>query len=154
MAIYLQSNVLKGNATTKGLENTVNVKHLSFDVNSPAQMHVGCNSERTAGKPKLSVVSFSKSIDSASNTLFEYACTGKVIDSVKFIINEVDKSERKYAEYILYDVMVSQFATSVNDMSKPAETIDFSYSRLEVHYLAAKQGPIRSGFDLKQAELV
>ena len=154
MAIYLQSDNLNGSVTDKNYQNTCRILHLDFGINSPAQMRVGVDTDRTSGKPNLSTLNFTKAIDSASNTLFEYACTGKVIDKVKFIITHVDKSTQPHAEYILHDVMVSHFATAASDQALPTEEISLSYSQLEVHYLANKNRPLRSGFNLPEAALI
>ncbi|OGT53130.1 MAG: hypothetical protein A3F17_03950 [Gammaproteobacteria bacterium RIFCSPHIGHO2_12_FULL_41_15] len=154
MSIYLKSKDLQGNITAKGHEKSIEVHHLNFEVNRAAQMTVGENYIRNPNKPDLSVVNFSKSIDSSSNTLFELACTGKVINQVQFSVNRTGQSLESYVEYILHNVMVTHFSNSSTDSNLPSENVSFTYSRLEIHYLGDGHSPMRSSYDLKQAALV
>ncbi len=154
MDIYLKSDTFQGNVTATSHEDSVHVHHLNFEVNRAALMNVGNTRNRIPGNPNLSVVSFSKPIDNASNKLFELACNGEVLDQLKFSITRTGSKLESYAEYILHDVMVSHFATTMSEHSPPSENINLSYTRLEVHYLGEQNAPMRSSYDLKQAELV
>ena len=133
MAIYMNYNdkKIKGNVTTKGYEDWIEVSSFQFGVGRGISMEVGQMANREATRPSVSEVSLGKPMDAASGGLFKESVAGA--EGVKVLIHLVQtgaKEIQKYAEYELEGVLVSSYSLSASEGGAPFESLSLSFAKL------------------------
>lgn len=133
MAIYLNYNdkKIKGNVTTQGYEDWIEVDSFSFGVGRGISMEVGNMANREATRPSISEINLSKSMDASSGGMFKESVSGS--EGVKVVIHLVQtgsKEIQKYAEYTLENCLVSSYSVSASSGGAPVESISLSYGKL------------------------
>lgn len=133
MAIYMNYNdkKIKGNVTTEGYEDWIELDDFGFGVGRGISMEVGAMANREATRPSLSEVSLSKAMDASSGGLFKESVTGS--EGVKVVIHLVQTGSstiQKYAEYTLENCMVSSYSVSAPGGGAPRESVHLSYGKL------------------------
>lgn len=90
------------------------------------------NQERASGEVHISEMSFSKSMDSASNALASACADGTVLGDVELhVTRTVDKAETTYLKYVLSDTMVSSISASGHGGDGlPMESFSLNFTKI------------------------
>lgn len=136
MAIYVQigkKDEIKGNVSSKGHENWIEVNSFQFGCGRSVPMMVGRQTEREASHPSLSEVTLTKLMDDSSPYLFQEALKGVgkqvTIHVTKTGVNQLDN----VVEYILGDAMISGYSVSSGG-DAPSESVSLAYTKIEMKY--------------------
>jgi type VI secretion system secreted protein Hcp len=135
MAIYVEYEGIKGNATAEGYKDHIAVESFQFGVGRGISMESGKMANREATKPSLSEITLSKKADTSAVALFKESVSGSAGKKVK--IKFVQTGKDKLVEYMVYeleDVLVSGYSVSASGDGDPMESISLSYSKLTVTY--------------------
>jgi len=158
MAIFMEYEGIKGNATAEGYEDHIVVHSLSFGVGRGISMEPGNMSNREASRPSVSEVTLTKLADNSATALFKEAVTGasgkKVV--IKFVQTGADKVQ-EFMDYTLEDCLVSGYSISADSEGDPVETITLSFAKIMVNYADFDKSnkstsPQRVGYDLTTAK--
>jgi type VI secretion system secreted protein Hcp len=157
MAIYMQYDGIKGDVTTDGFKEWIDLSSMQFGVGRAITMTTGKAANRAHGAPSFSEITVSREFDMSSTGLLQSAVSGTDGKKVKIVIVESNgKDLKKYVEYELEDVMVSSYSVSSGG-GVPAESISLSYTKITMSYTASdksgKQGQVpRVTYDLATAK--
>ena len=158
MAIFIEYEGIKGNATADGYKDHISVDSFTFGVGRGISMEPGNLSNREATRPSLSEITISKPADTSATALFKEAVTGssgkKV--TIKFVQTGSDKLV-EFMTYTLEDCLVSGYSVSADANGDPIESISLSYAKIMVNYndfdkTNKTSNPQRVGYDLTTAK--
>ncbi len=140
MAIYLEwdGGSIKGNVTAEGYKDMIRLDSIQFGVGRGISMEAGHMSNREATRPSISEVTVAKMMDGASSGLFQEALVGS--DGKKAIIHVVKTGADKVEEYVKYELeetLISSYSMSAGDAGPPAESLSFSFGKIQMIYTAA-----------------
>lgn len=160
MAIYVEYEGIKANGTADGFKDHLQVEAVNFGVNRSLTMEPGKMANRESGKPFITEVSLSKTVDNSVSVLFKESVSGSVGKKVtiKFVRTAQDKVA-VFMTYTLTDCLVSSYNISAVGDETPTENITLSFSKCEISYTEFdannKAGsPKRAGYDLAAAKAV
>jgi type VI secretion system secreted protein Hcp len=160
MAIYLEYEGIKGNATADGYQDHLKVDSVQFGVGRGITMEPGNLANREATRPSISEITVTKPVDCSAIALFKEAVSGSAgkTVTVKFVQTGAD-SLTEFMNYELTDCLVSGYSISASDDGNPIESITLSFSKIMVSYndfdSTNKSGsPQRAGYDLKVAKAI
>lgn len=159
MAMYMKINGIKGNVSSGGYQDWIELNSLDFNAKRPTSARTGQVTNRSNAIPQFSEVKIVKNLDKSSNPLFDRVCAAKIIPEAEIHICRTDKELTPYAKYVLNDVLVSEHHTHAAGNGAPFETIQLSYTKIKRTYVdvnAKNQGntPYTSGYDLETAQQV
>ncbi|HEX6864285.1 MAG TPA: type VI secretion system tube protein Hcp [Thermoanaerobaculia bacterium] len=158
MAIYLKLGNIKGNVTTKGHEEWIEVASFQFGVTRGVNTPVGHAKNREASAPSISEVTISKEMDQSSPYLFNESTVGKGLKATfHFCRTAADKLET-YLEVELENVLVSNYSVSSGG-ERPSESVSLNFTKVVMKYIPwkedhAKEAPHPAGYDLLGATKV
>lgn len=158
MAIYIEYEGIKGNATAEGYKDHISVDSIQFGVGRGISMEPGKLSNREATRPTISEVTITKQADTSATALFKEAVTGSA--GKKVVIKFVQTGSDKLVEFMTYtleDVLVSGYSVSASSESDPVESISLSFAKIMVNYndfdkTNKSSNPQRVGYDLTTAK--
>jgi type VI secretion system secreted protein Hcp len=157
MAIYMQYEGIKGDVTTDGFKEWIDLSSMQFGVGRAITMTTGKAANRAHGAPSFSEITVSREFDMSSTGLLQSVVSGTDGKTVKIVIVETSgKDLKKYVEYELADVMVSSYSVSSGG-GVPSESISLSYTKITMSYTASdkagKAGNVpRVTYDLATAK--
>jgi len=159
MSIFMRVDGVSGNVSAKGYERWIELNSLDFNVHSQATMPVGRPKDRVKCTPKFSEAQLSKSVDSASNALFQHACVNKVFNKVEIHVCTTDQNLSPIVKYVLHHVMISLFHTSVAHSGIPTEMVALNFTKIECTYQGRDANncalsPMVAGYNLETAEVM
>ena len=138
-ATYLKLSGINGNVTAEGYQNWIELHHMEFGVSRPIQQHIGNTHGREAGYPNVSQLSFTKTLDKASNPLLDNALTGTSLGTAIIHHCTTGAQLKPYAKYELSNVIVSRFQEISGEHGLPIEHVTLNFTALQKTYIA--QGP-------------
>jgi type VI secretion system secreted protein Hcp len=157
MAIYMQFDKIKGDVTTDGFKEWIDLSSMQFGVGRAITMTTGKAANRAHGAPSFSEITVSREFDMSSVGLLQSVVSGTEGAKVTIAIVETSGKElKKYVEYELADVMVSSYSVSSGG-GVPSESISLSYTKIIMSYTASdkagKAGNVpRVTYDLATAK--
>ncbi len=157
MAMYMNFDGAKGNATAKGYENWVELNDVEFaGVRASVGMEVGQKMDRFHSKPAFGEVVIGKGLDGASQKLFEAAHSGAVIPSLEIDYVMTGDPNFTYSKLKLTNVAVTHFGDRNSGNGKPQEVVRLAYTQMSRTYVprnsAGSAGSQSvSGFDVENA---
>ncbi len=158
--IYMKVEGIDGNVTAKGYEKWIEVYGFSFSLaRGITSANPGRQSNREAGTPSFSEISVTKVVDETSPKFFTESCIGTA-KKIEFHFCETGESVRSYIEFILSDVLISQYSfNGQGGGGHPTESLTFNYSKIETKYIPyddkhQPKSPIPAGYDLITAQKV
>ena len=157
MSYFLKTDQIKGAASAQNHKDWIEIDSFDFGTSHSIHTKTGIEFDRQVGSHNISELVLTKKLDSSSPYLFQYACTSKPVGNVTFdACNSADGSNN-YLRYTLKNVLISHYdisgAETIDNNSKPMETIHLNFTSLEMQYTAydehnRAQSPIASGYDL------
>jgi type VI secretion system secreted protein Hcp len=130
---FLQLAGVKGEATAKGMEGSIEILSFSWGASNPINVAGG---GMGSGKVSVSDFNIMKKTDIASNTLFQKCCTGKHFDTAKVTFRKAGDEQVVYLIYEFTEVFVSsvQWSGSSGGDDVPTESASFAFKTVKVTY--------------------
>lgn len=159
MSTYLSIDGIPGNVTTPSHQHWIQLHSIGFGINRHINTLPGQIYDRQLTQPAISEIEMRKDIDTSSVLLFQYACTAKVLPTIKVDVCQTNQDGNPYAQYELSNVILTQYRLAPQaDAAKnrPCEIIKFNYEKIEFKYTPYNQNnepqnPLTTGYDLKNA---
>jgi type VI secretion system Hcp family effector len=157
MAQYMSIDSIKGNVTTQGYKDTIQIKSMQH-VSERAVAHRVGTSTREIGIPHLEHIQLSKDEDDSSALLWQYFYSGKVIPKVEITRCALNNGKAEWQSKITLDnVMVSSMHHQSHDEGG-AELLTLSFSKIERSYRSQSnsgqwQAPKHTSFDIETAKV-
>ncbi len=150
--ILLQIKDLKGNCTIDGHPDEIILNSFSHSVALPMSMDAA-NTERTAGRPQFSEMSFSKMTDQATPALYVACTEGKKLGDATLHIGRNEGGKfMSLMKYVLTNAMVSNINTSGGG-GIPADSFSLNFTKITSEFTqqnadSTKKGTATFGWDL------
>jgi len=150
--IILDITGIKGNCTLKGYTDKVILNSFSHGVSLPMMGDMG-NTERTAGRPHFSEMSFSKVTDQSTPLLYAACAQGKKLGTATIYVGRNESGEfMELLKYELTNAMVANINTSGGGMS-PSDSFALAYTGIKTYFTqqnpdSTKKGTADFGWDL------
>ena len=143
-SMYLKLDGIEGQVTAAGYVNQIEVQAWSWGVANPATI---ASAGWTVGKITMSHLTLTKSADSSTPRLIEYASAGRHIPkAVLSVIRSTDGFV--YLKVTLEDLLVSSLELSAGG-ERPSESVALSFAKVGIEYWAGPGKPrIASGWDV------
>jgi len=153
--IYLKIDSIKGNCTDAGFENQIMVDSFSHSMHLNMTGHPK-NTDRTAGGPQFTEMSFSKVMDSSTPLLYA-ACAGAkpLKTAVVTVTRDENDKPMNTVVYNLGEAMISSISTSGAAHGMPSETFTINFTTITSQVTqqntdSTKKGVAPFGWDLKK----
>ena len=152
--MFIKIDGIDGESPDAVHKNEIQVLKWKWDVSQHSNMHSG--SGGGSGKATVSDFCFEHYTDKASPNLLNYCLTGKHIKNIQFVIRKAGGNPLEYLLIKFTDVIITlvDMAGSVEDESRPRETVKFSFSKMTQDYImqnaeGQKSGVISATYDVK-----
>ena len=135
MYLYIKgSPAVNGECQVTGFSNWIDISSYSVGASNPTSAGTGTGSG--AGKVSVTSVSFQKSIDTATPSLFLSCCSGNHFDSAQ--IQVLEAGGNAPVAFLVID-FTSPFVDSISwgaadGGGKPSESFSFSYQSIKFTY--------------------
>ena len=137
-AIYMKFEGIPGDVTVRGYEGYIELDSFSFGTNNEIKKFgVRGTEDINIGIGELSEVIITKSLDSSSAKLAQFAINGNSPGQADIHFVEVAGSEGQpvaYLQYKLDRVFIKSWSTSGDADDRPTEEISFYYNRIAFQY--------------------
>ena len=124
---------IKGNCQITGYADKIIVLSYSHSASIPLQMD-SSNTERTAGRPSFSEITFSKMSDLATTEMYKACTQGTKIGTATLNVGRVENG--KYTSFFNYEftnAMISSITTSGGG-GIPSDTFALSFTKIKCDY--------------------
>jgi type VI secretion system Hcp family effector len=159
MSIYLKIDHIKGNVTLPKFKDWIHVHDIDFGgINNPARMRVGEARDRNSNYPNFGHVTFTKSLDPSSNTLFQATHDSIVFPKMEFNYVTEGKEPTVYGKLILTDALISYFADKHSENGhRPLEIVSVTYTQIQRNFIPIDStgrtgSQSATGYDLEKAQ--
>lgn len=155
MAIYMQFEGIKGDATQGKHQDWITINSFQFGAGRGIGTPVGAAQNREASEPSISEVIVAKDLDSASLLLFQECCVGKDAKNVTIDFCTTDNEGAPYLQVVLTNTLISGYSVSSGG-DKPTESITLNFTKIDINETGgnAKNGagnPVKVSYDLAKA---
>ena len=133
MAIYIDIEGIKGDATHQNHKKWLDVDSLQWGVGRAIMTSSGSAQNREASEPSVSEVTFTKSMDSASALLFQEACAGSAGKKVTIDLVTTGNPGDLYMQYTLHNALISGYSCSSSG-DRPSESVSLNFTKIEMKY--------------------
>lgn len=142
--IILEIEKVKGNCQIDKYAGQVLLQSFSHSVALPMQMDTS-NTERTAGRPMFSEMSFSKMTDQSTPTLYDACVQGKKLGDAKIHIGRNENGVfMSLMEYVLSNAMVSNISTSGGG-GVPCDSFSLNFTKITTAFTQQKSDSTKEG---------
>ena len=136
---------VKGESTRAGFKDKIELLSFSHGVAMQVTGDIGTR-ERTSGRPSHQDMTVTKYLDSASPTLNQRCCEGKVFPQVEIIVGRDDHgTTAELMRYTLKNVLISSVSIGGGGGDRPVEALTLNYTGIEWSY----KSPQKPGDDSK-----
>jgi len=157
MSIYMQINEIKGNVTTEGFANTIEIISLSESIERyVSPMLAGRNTDRQAGSIAYQAIEIIKVVDQSSMALYSALHKSDTLATVKITFTRTHLNEiTPFLEYTLSEVLITGIHT-ITTYNKLIETILLNFTKIQKRFIPAtpqntSSSPVVAGYDIKIA---
>jgi type VI secretion system secreted protein Hcp len=134
MAIYMKFGDIKGDATTEGLKEWIQVSSFQFGVGRGISSPSGSDKSRESSEPSLSEVTVTKNMDSASAKLLADAWGGELGSKVDIKFTTTTKNTVvDFLTYSLENCGLSGYSVSSGG-DLPQESLSLNYTKISVTF--------------------
>jgi type VI secretion system secreted protein Hcp len=138
MSIYMKFGDIKGEVTSDGYKDHIEIMSMSFGANRPISMSAtGGSDKRESGRPNLSEISVMKYVDGTSRALFQDNLVGAMGSKVeiKMTRTKPDGGEQEYLVLTLTNGAVSSYQLSDSAGSdRGTESLSIAFTKIEYKY--------------------
>lgn len=152
--MFIKIDGIDGESPDAVHKNEIQVLKWKWDVTQHSNMHSG--SGGGSGKASVNDFCFEHYTDKASPNLLNYCLTGKHIKNIQFVVRKAGGNPLEYLTIKFTDVIITlvEMTGSVEDESRPRETVKFSFSKMTQDYImqnaeGQKSGVISATYDVK-----
>lgn len=151
--IILEIKDVKGNCQIDKYQGQIILQSFSHGVSLPLQMDTS-NTERTAGRPNFTEMTFTKMSDMATPVLYAACVQGKKLGDAKIHIGRNENGVfMSVIEYVLTSAMVSNISTSGGG-GIPMDSFSLNFTKITQDFTqqksdSTKQGTANFGWDLE-----
>jgi type VI secretion system secreted protein Hcp len=154
MAIYMKFGDIKGDATTEGLKDWIQISSFQFGVGRGISSPSGSDKSRESSEPSLSEVTVTKNMDSASPKLLGDAWGGELGSKVDIKFTTTTKNTVvDFLTYSLENCGISGYSVSSGG-DLPQESLSLNYTKISVTFKPMdptnKSQPATVFYDLTQ----
>jgi len=147
--IYLCIDEIKGEVTTSGFEDCIDIENFSDGVSRAISLAGGT---RETGRPSFSEISMGKSMDKATVLLRQHAAVGTPLDMNIHFVNTGIERPCEYYHVNLGGALLASHTMS-NTADQPFESLTINFSRItyaSYTYDGERCGtnPVTWGYDL------
>jgi type VI secretion system secreted protein Hcp len=158
MAIYINIDGIKGNVTTSGYEEWVEVDSLQWGTGRAIMTETGRVSDREGSTPTFSEISLTKDMDKSSPYIFTESVAGASKPVEIHILRTEAGGTAPYVQYDLENCLISSYSVSSSG-DKPTESFSLNFTKLIMRYIPGKEdhsadAPIPAGYDIESATKV
>jgi type VI secretion system secreted protein Hcp len=150
MALYLQYEGAKGDASDADHKEWIQCDSLSFSAHRPAGTTMGASSQRQGQAVSIGEVSLSKKMDAASPFLFKASVLGNAKKATIHATRPGDKGQAKYLEIVLHDTFVTNHQTMTDGVTHN-ELLSLNFSKIDMKFIAVdangKEKPMPVSYD-------
>jgi type VI secretion system secreted protein Hcp len=139
--IKFESPEIKGEATTKGNEDTIEISSWSHSFNQPTKPTRSTAGGGTVEKANHSDFTFTKYVDKSTNDLLKACWDGKQIGKATFSAYRADGQENTailYLEVIMEKIVVSNVSFGGGGGDLPTENVSLAYGSVQYKYKPQK----------------
>ncbi len=158
MAIYIKIDGIKGNVTTDGYTDWVEVSSLQWGTGRAIMTETGKICDREGSTPTFSEISLTKDMDKSSPYIFTESVAGisKPVDI--HILRTEAGGTTAYVQYELENCLISSYSVSSGG-DKPTESFSLNFTKIIMKYIPGKEdhtadAPIPAGYDIETAKKV
>jgi len=150
--ILLEITLIKGNCTLAGHIDQIVVDSFSHSVSLPMSGDMA-NTERTAGRPQFSEMTFSKMMDKSTPALYAACTAGTKLDKATVHIGRNEAGVfMSLMKYVMTNPMVSNISTSGGG-GIPSDSFSLNYTKITSEFTqqnpdSTKKGVATWGWDL------
>ena len=134
MAIYVQIEGIKGDATHQSHVDWLDVSSLQWGVGRAISTPTGSTQNREASEPSVSEVTFTKLMDKSTADIFKESCVGKTGKTVKIDLVTTGSPGDTYMTYTLTNALVSGYSVSTGG-DRPVENVSLNFTKIEMKYI-------------------
>lgn len=138
MAIYMHIPHQRGTVKARSYNGWIEAQGFSFGTEREISTVPGNTANRIYSPTHTTEILIYKITDQTSPFFFSEACTGKSIDQVK--IDVVETSGLPFIQYLLDNVIVSEYTIFIIENGVPIEAISLNFTHLEIRYISYEQG--------------
>lgn len=136
--------VIKGNCSINGYADKIIVNSYSHGVHLPLQ-HDASNTERTAGRPSFTEISFSKMSDLSTTELYKACTQGTKIGDAKLHVGRVENGTyMPFFTYTFTNAMISQISTSGGG-GVPSDSFTINFTKIQCDYTQQQADSTKKG---------
>ena len=146
MPIYIEIEGIKGNVTTQGYEEQIELNSFSWGVGRGISMITGRTANREVSSPSISEVTVSKAMDKATPLLVQEGVIGtKGKKVILHLVRTGGDTLEEYMTYTLENCLISSYSVSGADGGEPGETLSLSFTSIETAYSEAGKDNVKGG---------
>jgi type VI secretion system secreted protein Hcp len=137
-------STIKGNCSIDGFADKIIVLSYSHSVSLPMQMDAG-NTERTAGRPMVSEVSFSKMSDLATTEIYKACTQGTKLGTATLNVGRVEGG--KFMPFFVYkfdNAMISSVSTSGGG-GIPSDSFSVNFTKITCDFTQQQSDSTKKG---------
>jgi type VI secretion system secreted protein Hcp len=153
--IILEIKDVKGNCQIDKYQGQIIIQKFSHGVRLPLQMDTA-NTERTAGRPVFTEMTFHKMSDMSTPVLYAACVQGKKLGDAKIHIGRNENGAfMSIIEYVLTSAMVSNITTTGGGVGEvPQDTFSLNFTKITQDFTqqksdSTKKGTANFGWDLE-----
>jgi type VI secretion system secreted protein Hcp len=136
--------VIKGNSMVNGFVDKIIVLSYSHGVTLPHQPD-SANSERTAGRPSFTEISFSKMSDLSTTEMYKACTQGTKIGAAKLHVGRVENGVyMPFFTYEMTNAMISSISTSGGG-GVPSDSFTINFTKIKADYTKQKADSTQAG---------
>ncbi len=124
---------IKGNCTIAGYIDKIIVSSYSHSASIPLQMDAG-NTERTAGRPMFSEISFTKMSDLATTELYKACTQGTKLGTATLHVGRVENGKyMSLFKYELANAMIANISTGGGG-GIPSDSFSINFTKIKCDF--------------------
>ena len=137
-------STIKGNCSIDGFADKIIVLSYSHSVSLPMQMDAG-NTERTAGRPMVSEMSFSKMSDLATTEIYKACTQGTKLGTATLSVGRVEGGKfMPFFVYKLDNAMISSVSTSGGG-GIPSDSFSVNFTKITCDFTQQQSDSTKKG---------
>jgi type VI secretion system secreted protein Hcp len=137
-------STIKGNCQIIGYVDKIIVLSYSHSASIPMQMDMG-NTERTAGRPMFSELSFSKMSDLSTTELYKACTQGTKIGPATLHVGRVENGKfMSFFKYVMDNAMISNISTSGGG-GIPQDSFTINFTKIKCDFTQQKSDSTAKG---------
>jgi len=158
MAIYMKFGSIDGPITTKGFEKWIELSSFQWGVGRGIGSAARSDTGRESSEPSISEISVTKTMDIASNKLFQDAVGGDLSADVTLKFTATTKDTvTTFLTYVLSNTGISGYSLSSGG-DNPSESLSLNFTKVMITYSGldpkTQAKPDTVGYDLTKMSKV